>query len=110
MSAGRQEKRSATRVSINRDFESIEEFVAEYARDISLTGVFIRSKHPLPVGTQVNLKFSLIHQDIEIIEGVGEVVRTVQPPQREAGMGVKFLELTAESRDYIMQAGSRALR
>lgn len=105
-----QEKRSATRVDINREFESIEAFVAEYARDISLTGVFIRSKHPLPVGTQVNLKFSLIREEIEIVEGVGEVVRVVKSPQSGAGMGVRFLELTQASRDQILKAGSRPLR
>lgn len=103
------ERRSASRIEINRDFESIEDFVAEYARNISLTGVFIRSKHPLPIGTQVNLKFSLIHDEIEIIEGVGEVVRVVKPPMRDAGMGVKFLELTSDSRDHILKAGSKAL-
>ncbi len=94
------QQRQYDRVAVNRDFESIDEFVAEYVSDISHGGVFIRSKNPLPVGTKVNLRFSIIVEDFETIEGEGEVVR-VDPDPANPGMGVAFTKLSAESLDLI---------
>jgi hypothetical protein len=46
----------------------------------------------------VNLRFTVIMDDIETIEGTGEVVRVEQEP---AGMGVVFRELTSYSKNLI---------
>ena len=54
----------AARVRINEEFASVEAFINEYVADLSSTGVFIKSKDPLPVGTRVALKFSIIVEDI----------------------------------------------
>lgn len=94
------DQRQHLRAQINREFESIDEFIAEYVTNISEGGVFIRSKNPLPVGTKVNLKFSVILDDFETVEGEGEVVR-VDNVQGHAGMGVAFTRLTAESKELI---------
>jgi hypothetical protein len=91
-------KRSDERVTINKEFESFDAFIQEYVTNISRTGVFIKSVKPLPIGTQVNLKFTVIMEDIETIEGVGEVVRVEQDP---SGMGVVFRELSGYSKDLI---------
>jgi hypothetical protein len=80
----------AERVRVNQEFVSVDAHLSEYVTDVSRTGAFIRSKDPLPVGTRVNLKFSLIIDEIEIIEGVGEVVR-VQKPQDPGGQGMAVL-------------------
>lgn len=90
------EKREGARVTINKEFESFDAFIQEYVTNISRTGVFIRSSSPLPVGTRVNLHFTVIMDDIETIEGVGEVVRSDKD-----GMGVVFRELSQYSRDLI---------
>ncbi len=84
----------AERVNINQEFASVEQHLSEYVTDLSRTGAFIRSKDPLPVGTRVNLKFSLLLDEIEVIEGVGEVVRVQKLPQ---GMGVIFRRLSESS-------------
>jgi len=86
------------RITINREFESVEQFITEYVTNISRSGVFIRSKDPLPVGTRVNLRFTVIMDEIETIEGVGEVVRVEHGP---TGMGVAFVELTSYSQRLI---------
>lgn len=86
------------RVTINKEFESYDAFIVEYVTNISRTGVFIRSKSPLPIGTQVNLRFTVIMDDIETIEGVGEVVRVHDDPP---GMGVVFTEISSYSKDLI---------
>lgn len=95
-----QEKRSHDRVPVNQEFRCIDEYIAEYVTSISPGGVFIRSQKPLPMGTRVNLKFSVILDDVETVEGEGEVVR-VETKSDETGMGVAFTRLSAESKTLI---------
>ncbi|MFO0613079.1 MAG: PilZ domain-containing protein [Polyangiaceae bacterium] len=86
------------RITINKEFESYDAFINEYVTNISRTGVFVRSKSPLAVGTKVNLTFTVIMDDIETIEGIGEVVRVHDDPP---GMGVVFTELSSYSKGLI---------
>jgi hypothetical protein len=90
------DKRQSERVTINKEFESFDAFIQEYVTNISRSGVYIRSKSPLPIGTKVNLRFTVIMDDIETIEGTGEVVRV-----DDGGMGVVFRELTGYSQNLI---------
>jgi hypothetical protein len=101
------DKRDSERLTINKEFESFDAFIQEYVTNISRTGVFIKASQPLPVGTSVNLRFTVIMDDIETIEGIGEVVRVETDPQ---GMGVVFRELTPESQELIdrLMAAPRA--
>ncbi len=95
-------KRREPRLRVNREFASVEEFIAEYVANLSRTGAFIRTDEPLPVGTRVALRFTVIDDELETIEGEGEVVRVVAPePGAAAGMGVVFTQLTAVSRALI---------
>ncbi len=98
MSTKTDEQRAQDRVTINKEFESFDAFIQEYVTNISRTGVFVKSKQPLPIGTKVNLKFTVIMDDIETIEGIGEVVRVQHDPP---GMGVVFRELNAYSQHLI---------
>ena len=91
-----EDQREFQRVGVNREFESIDEFVSEYVTNISRSGVFIRSKSPLAVGTEVDLRFSVLDEDFQLIKGIGKVVRVT-----EHGMGVVFTELDEESQAYI---------
>ena len=90
--------RREERVTINKEFESFDAFINEYVTNISRSGVFIRSKTPLPIGTTVNLRFTVIMDDIESIEGTGKVVRVEEDP---SGMGVVFTHLTSYSQKLI---------
>ncbi|MHB8418225.1 MAG: PilZ domain-containing protein [Myxococcales bacterium] len=101
-------RRSEVRQTVNREFASVDEFLAEYVANISRSGAFIRADDPLPVGTRVALKFTVIMDELETIEGVGMVVRRVPPGAAEAaGMGVVFTELTAYSRALIEKIMTR---
>jgi hypothetical protein len=91
-------RRVEERVTINQEFESFDAFIQEYVTNISRSGAFIKCKAPLPIGTKVNLRFRVIADDIEAIEGLGEVVRVQNDPP---GMGVVFTELTAHSTRLI---------
>ena len=92
------EHRHEGRLTINKEFESFDAFIQEYVTNISRSGVFVKSKAPMPIGTRVNLRFTVIMDDVETIEGVGEVVRVQTDPP---GMGVVFRELSAYSKGLI---------
>ncbi|MGB8224974.1 MAG: PilZ domain-containing protein [Polyangiales bacterium] len=93
-------QRSEKRVTINKEFDSFDSFVHEYVTNVSRSGVFIRSKEPLPIGTEVNLTFTVIMDEIQTIEGAGQVVRVQDDPP---GMGVAFTKLTKYSEDLLVR-------
>jgi uncharacterized protein (TIGR02266 family) len=86
---------------VNREFASIDAFLEEYVTNISPDGVFVRTDDPYPIGTRVNLRFSIILDEVETIEGLGEVVRVVEDPLGITGMGVVFVELNSVSEKII---------
>lgn len=95
-------RRDEKRVAINREFGALDQSIGEYVSDISRTGVFIRTDKPLPVGTYVELNFSVIDDDIHVLEGVGKVMRVVSVEESDnPGMGLVFLDLTPESQDVL---------
>ena len=91
-------QRAEERVTINKEFESFDTFIHEYVTNISRSGVFVRSQNPLAVGTEINLNFTVIMDDIETIAGLGEVVRVETDPP---GMGVVFTQLSRYSEVII---------
>jgi hypothetical protein len=95
---GQDVERRDSRVTINKEFESFDAFIQEYVTNISRTGAFIKSKTPLPIGTKVNLRFTVIMEEMETVEGIGEVVRVEENPP---GMGVVFREISAYSKGII---------
>ena len=93
--------RRSPRITINQEFESIKSFLDAFVSDVSRDGVFVRSEAPLSVGTIVNLRFSVVADRIENLEGVGRVVRTVDAPNSPMGMAIVFTELNDRSRAII---------
>jgi molecular chaperone DnaK len=83
-------------------FNTFEDFLAEYAVNISPGGMFIRTDHPNEEGSSIYLQFSL-KDGSPLIEGMGRVVR-VNPPGidgRVAGMGIEFENFDDESMALI---------
>ena len=104
------DKRQGPRAEINHAFRSVESFLKEYALNVSMDGVFIRTADVLPVGTEVNLKFSVIVDDFETIEGEGRVVRSVTVDESpNPGVGVVFTSLTDESREVLARLFMRGI-
>ena len=104
MGADSEEQRTEPRLTINKEFESFDAFVHEYVTNVSRSGVFIRTRDPLAIGTKVQLTFTVIMDDIETIEGAGEVVRVQDDPP---GMGVVFTELTEYSEGLLARLLTR---
>jgi len=87
-----------SRLTINKEFGSFESFIEEYVTNVSRSGAFIKTSDPPPVGTEVDLKFTVIMDDLETIEGVGKVVRVQQDPP---GMGVVFTRISHHSQRLL---------
>ena len=94
------------RVSVNVEFASRDKFIREYVTNISKSGMFIATHEPLPAGTTINLKFTVMIDGLpEVVEGEGEVVRVLREGvrDRKAGMGVAFTSLSECSAKLIEQ-------
>jgi hypothetical protein len=90
------DRRRHERQTINKDFASFQAFASDFVTNISRSGIFILSKTPLAVGTKVDLKFTVVMDEIEVVEGTGEVVRVT-----DTGMGIEFRELTRPSQGVL---------
>ena len=83
---------------------SVDQFIERYAVDVSRGGIFIRTREPLAVGTQLRFDFQL--QDAApLLAGEGTVVWIRENDPARAGvtpgMGVRFDKLTAASQPVL---------
>ena len=90
--------------SIQVDYASGDTFLFSYIENISEMGIFIRSDDPLPVGTELRLRFG---PDGALLEMNGQVV-WINPIRPEGdnlnpGMGVRFTDLTPELRERVVE-------
>ena len=87
------------------DYNDGETFLFSYIDDISEMGIFIRSEAPLPIGTELRLRFSP-EGDAAALELDGMVV-WINPLRMNGdnpnpGMGVRFSKLTPELRERVV--------
>jgi len=101
------ERRKAPRVAVELviQYSNVESFCQDYARNLSLGGIFIETESPLHVGCPLQLSFALPGYD-GIIQSEARVVRSVT--QEEAvrqgerpGMAVQFEDLPEETKAII---------
>lgn len=64
-----------------------------YVANLSEYGVFVHTGRRLPLGTEVELRFTVVVEDPVVIAGRGRVVRYQADP---AGMGFEFTQLDPE--------------
>jgi type IV pilus assembly protein PilZ len=80
-------------VQLRVDYKRMNTFFADYAKNISKGGTFIRTNKPLDVGTEFVFVLSIPEQP-EQLELHGEVMWTVRGDEAEdgrpAGMGIRF--------------------
>jgi uncharacterized protein (TIGR02266 family) len=102
----RREKRTPVTLKIKFKSATLDQFIERYSVDVSHGGIFIRTKDPLAVGTQLRFEFQL--QDASpLISGDGTVVwiREFDPSRVGVapGMGVRFDRLVAESEPVLQK-------
>jgi type IV pilus assembly protein PilZ len=89
------DRRSSPRhhITLRVDYKRMNTFFADYAKNISKGGTFIRTSKPLDVGTEFVFVLSIPGQ-VEQLQLHGEVMWTVAESQateqRAAGMGIRF--------------------
>lgn len=82
-----------------------ENYLFAYIRDISATGLFVRTTSPEPPGTRVNVRFSP-SESAGVLELEGEVIwiNPYRPSCRDnlhPGMGIRFVGLTDDMRERL---------
>ena len=76
-------------IELKVDYKKLNSFFADYTKNISKGGTFIKTKKPLPIGTRFLFKLS-VPQRTDPFELIGEVVwSTIEGD--EPGMGIKFV-------------------
>jgi type IV pilus assembly protein PilZ len=85
------EERVNTRapIELKVDYKKLNSFFADYTKNISKGGTFIKTKKPLPIGTQFLFKLTVPHRG-EPFELLGEVVWSTVEGE-EPGMGIRFV-------------------
>ncbi len=110
MADTRRDKRAPVALKVRFKSATLDEFVEQYAQDISRGGAFIKSKKPMAVGTLLKFEFRL-QDDSSVIRGVGRVVWQRPREQADAehppGMGIKFIKMDAESRALVERIVAR---
>ena len=91
MSDKRQDARHA--ITLRVDYKRMNTFFADYAKNISKGGTFIRTGKPLDIGTQFNFVLTVPNRT-EQLQLKGEVMWTVDDAtateEHPAGMGIRF--------------------
>jgi type IV pilus assembly protein PilZ len=79
-------------IELKVDYKKLNSFFADYTKNISKGGTFIKTKKPLPIGTQFLFKLT-VPQRNDPFELLGEVVWS-QTDGEEPGMGIRFIYTT----------------
>lgn len=100
-----EEKRADPRAPVELEvhYRSAQEFLTAYTVNISGGGIFIKTTEPLPLNQVVHLRFTL-PGIARVFDLHGLVVWTNPQPSRSSfpsGMGIKFMNLDAESKKLI---------
>jgi len=96
------ERRSNERlpVQLKVEYQSAESFISEYTMNISRGGMFISTRTPLNIGTQIELVFHIPGREIPF-RILGEVA-WITPYDRKSnlipGMGIKFKKMDENDR------------
>ncbi len=89
--SNRPQNRAQPRVPIELrvDYKKLNSFFADYTKNISKGGTFIKTDKPLAIGTRFLFRLTIPHREAPF-EVLGEVVWSkTEPP--DPGMGIRFI-------------------
>ena len=95
------ERRRYERYEVNAAFAELEPGTFAFVSNLSEQGVFINTRTRLPVGSNVELRFTVLLDDPVVITGTGRVMHHMEEPR---GMGVAFGNLSAEMQLRVIDA------
>jgi hypothetical protein len=104
------EKRRSPRVnvSIAVTFKTVDDFITEFARDLSEQGMYIATNEPHSLFTEIDMEFQPPTSPNEIITIKGQVERIHKPEDCQPdgpipGMFVQFIDITPETQRKIKE-------
>ena len=89
------------------DCETEDTFLYASIRNVSELGIFVMTREPLEVGTQLMLRFSPPGGDDSFdLEGTVQWVNPVRvlSENRNPGMGISFVNITPDDRERLVSA------
>lgn len=97
-------------IELKVEYKRLNAFFADYTRNISNGGTFIKTDKPLPIGTEFTFKLQVpkLREPLTI---AGQVRWVVSPDdlspdgaddQEEAGMGIRFVYADDEERQRVV--------
>lgn len=94
------------------EFRTPGAFLVAYSSNLSKGGMFVETDNPLPMGTEVKLRFSIPGQGLLEVQGVVAWVQAWKAGEKSQGMGIRFEHLDAKHGEAIdrIVAGFRGLR
>jgi uncharacterized protein (TIGR02266 family) len=104
----RRHQRAFLSLLVQYRFNTMDEFLSEYATNISMGGMFIKTGEPRTPGNLIYFQFTL-KDGSKLIEGLGRVTWATSsqraPAQGvdELGMGVEFINVDEESMALVEQ-------
>jgi uncharacterized protein (TIGR02266 family) len=81
-------------VEVKVDYRSVGSFITDYSRNISNTGLFVRTSLPLAIGERVRLRLTLPGGAAPFaLDGVVKWVSSLQNKSKHPpGMGIEFVD------------------
>jgi len=94
-------------IELKVDYRKLNSFFADYTKNISKGGTFIKTKKPLPVGTRFLFKLGVPSRG-DAFEITGEVVHA-EVRGEGAGMGIRFVWRDDDERRAFEQVAERLM-
>jgi len=111
----RQELRAPVELKV--EYKRLNTFFADYTRNISRGGTFIKTTRPLPIGTEFFFKLFVphlgeplrIHGEVQWIVTEADVAEGKNPDMAEAGMGIRFTYRQGSTQEEIDRVVERLM-
>lgn len=91
-------------IELKVEYKRLNSFFADYTRNISRGGTFIRTSKPLPIGTEFTFKLVVpkLDKPLELHGTVQWIVQAEEATEdQEPGMGIGFVYLSEADRQRI---------
>lgn len=94
------------------EFRTAGAFLVAYSVNLSKGGMFVETENPLPMSSEVTLRFSIPNAGTLEVRGVVAWVQAWKTADKPQGMGIRFEQLDARHGEMIdrIVAGFRGLR
>jgi molecular chaperone DnaK len=98
----RSNSRKAVGLLVKLRYSGVDEFAERYATNLSDGGMFVRTREPKAVGTELKFRVEIANGE-RVLQGTGIVrwVRRSDDPSGAPGMGIQFASLDDASRALV---------